>query len=562
MPPAGEISLCAVCDSVFKQSDLLSCPSRSVGLLEILRTNSGHRDATALRALISSLPAELARYDKEIGRLDVLFETLTADRSALQKFYDQCIGVLDAPIRRLPKEVIIEIFSFCNESTVTSHDPIPPSMWAHEAQKELRRVAGGPLVALSQVSTHWREVALGTPLLWSRITLDLRCWELPATSFAHQQMIRLLDLALARSQQTPLAIEVSGIGQCHPVALQHLALVSSRWRSANFVVECDMLRHLSKVAGNLPLLETLRINALTENMETLLEVGKFFSQAPRLRTVDFCGPLVAVGDLPLEQLGCCTYSGLGPEDLVPLLLHMRRLVNSELHIQLNCRTISSALPLHLPPVVSPIEQLNICSVDHGGIESMAVLGELFAALTLPAMERLHLYGASDSGHPLYWPHAEGSALLLRSGSQTALQSLVLHDVVIAECDLLECLGQLPTLKYLFISDHTAVVNTPAHHLITDTLLQRLTPQPATSLVPHLAVADFKTLGRFSDDVLVAFAVQRSLLASAESVFECALLWIPGSTREASPRTCEVLSSLVASGRLMFTGRMYDPEIDS
>ncbi|KAJ7758653.1 hypothetical protein B0H16DRAFT_1370405, partial [Mycena metata] len=273
MPPAEEISLCPACDSVFKRSALLPCPSRSAELLKILRTNSGHGDATAVRALISSLLAELPRYDKEIGRLDAIFETLTADRSALQKLYEQCVGVLDAPIRRLPKEVIVEIFRFCNEPTETCQDPIPPSLWAHEAQRELRRVAGGPLIALSQVCKHWRLITLGTPLLWSKITLDLRCWELPATSFAHQKMIRLLDRALDRSQQTPLDIEVSGIGQCHPQALERLALASPRWRSATFVVECDMLRHLSKVAGKLPLLETLRINALTENVATLLMVG-------------------------------------------------------------------------------------------------------------------------------------------------------------------------------------------------------------------------------------------------------------------------------------------------
>ncbi|KAJ7758652.1 hypothetical protein B0H16DRAFT_1535203 [Mycena metata] len=195
---------------------------------------------------------------------------------------------------------------------------------------------------------------------------------------------------------------------------------------------------------------------------------------------------------------------------------------------------------------------------------MAVLGELFGALTLPALERLNLFGGSPSGHSLHWPHSEGSALLLRSGSQTTLQTLVLHDVVISECDLLECLAQLPSLTYLFISDQAAVGNTPAHHLITDSLLQRLTPQPAFSLVPDLAIADFKTLARFSDEMLVEFATQRCLLIGEESAFECAVLWIPGSTGKANPRApdSELLGELMDSGRIILTERMYDPEIDT
>jgi hypothetical protein len=332
------------------------------------------------------------------------------------------------------------------------------------------------------------------------------------------------------------------------------------------MVECEMLGNLSAVAGSLPLLETLCIEAQNENIETLINVAKFFSHAPRLRRLDFCGPLSAVAQLPLEQLSCCTFSGLGPDDLPSLLSSMDRyqLQDTELHVELNFETLIAALPLDLPSVVSHIEELDICSMEHTGYQSHRVLAEIFSALTLPAMKRLHLYAVQGSGQPLYWPHMEGLALLLRSGSPTRLKSLSLHDVMITERDLLQCLADLPLLQYLFISDHPGLEDLPgkpANHVVTDSLLKRITPgpgSPAECFIPNLEIVDFKTLGTFTDDVLLEFVVQRSLLASVDEPFECALLWVPGHARQLKDQVIGVLKSGMQQGRLVFTSREYDP----
>ncbi|KAJ7659616.1 hypothetical protein DFH06DRAFT_1326623 [Mycena polygramma] len=145
------------------------------------------------------------------------------------------------------------------------------------------------------------------------------------------------------------------------------------------------------------------------------------------------------------------------------------------------------------------------------------------------MERLHLRGG-QSGEPLFWPAVKGRALLQRSGSWNTLHSLKLHDVIIEEGDLLDCLAEVPILRYLFLSDHPhleGVPGNPDHHLVTDSLLTALLPRPAQPLVPHLAIVDFKILGRFSNDVFTVFAVQRTMLTGQGEVFECALLWVPG-----------------------------------
>ncbi|KAJ7189131.1 hypothetical protein C8R46DRAFT_35107 [Mycena filopes] len=571
-----EIPLCSTCNDAFTRSPLLPTPEQFTQLLHILRTDSGHRVHATTLQFMASVRKEIARYDKQLEVFEPIFEKLYADRTVLRQLYDQYSGLANAPVRRLPNEVLVEIFRLCESDARTepSRDPILPQSWDHESKKELRRVGGGHLVALSQVSAHWRHLVLGTPTLWSTITLDLRCWEhaVANPSRAHQQMIELLHLAIVRGQQTPLTIQVTGAGPCHPLALQTLASAAPRWRTARFAVDSELLLHLADITGRLPLLETLQINALAEDVETLREVGRFFASAPRLRSVAFRGPLAAIGDLPIEQLGYCQYNGLVAEDLVPLLLHMQRLPNSELHLQLDCHAIATALPLQLPDVVSPVEEITLYSAAHGGLESGPVLGALFDALTLPEMQRLNLLGTSDmGGHPFHWPHAEARALFLRSGSQEVLQSLSLHDVIIAEHELLDCLRLLPALTYLFISDQAAKLDadgtvTPAHLLITDSLLRQLAP-----LVPRLEIVDMKTLGAFSDQALIEFARHRSALAISASAsghgelapFECVLLWLSGTVRDETQmsHTLAVLRSLVDGGGLIFDARMYDPVVD-
>jgi hypothetical protein len=68
-----------------------------------------------------------------------------------------------APIRRLPFELIAKIFCAFVEN---SHDP---------------SIDGSLLQALFLTCRSWREVALATPQIWSRVCIDFRLWSLNAS---------------------------------------------------------------------------------------------------------------------------------------------------------------------------------------------------------------------------------------------------------------------------------------------------------------------------------------------------------------------------------------------
>ncbi|KAJ7655419.1 hypothetical protein B0H17DRAFT_1146464 [Mycena rosella] len=562
-PWPSQISLCHSCDNdnAFTQSTLLPSATQSAALLAVLRTNCGHSQTAAMRAVIAAAPAELARYSEELARLDTISEPIVAGRKALQKLYDECVCVVRAPVRQLPNEILVEIFSFCRDadtSPTVTLEPVALHHWEHAATAELRRVAGGALVSLAQVCAKWHRVVLGTPQLWSCITLDLRCWTLPVETMRagarHGQMIQLLKAALARGQQTPLTMQVSGVGEFHPHALEVLALSARRWRHVSLAMDCAMLKNLSPVAGNLPLLETFMIQPLSEDEEVLADV--------------ISGPLAVAASLPLAQLQRCGYDGVCPEDLPALLSAMAQLPPaSEFRAQLHLEAIRAVLPLDLPAIESQIGALDIELMKDQNDDSYHALGALFEAITLLQMQRLTIFGMPQVGlhNQLCWPHPAAQALFARSGSRRTLRTLCIPDVVITEAELLECLAELPALEYLFISDHpslAAASNVP-HLLITDSLLEALTPSlanPADCLLPRLKIVEFRTLGRFSDSALLDFVGGRLTLRD-KAGFECAVLWFPGHPRKPDVLTTNYLETWTVEEGLLFICREFDPNED-
>ncbi|KAJ7469276.1 hypothetical protein B0H11DRAFT_1392502 [Mycena galericulata] len=577
LPLPSEISVCDSCDAAFKQSPLLAAAPHHSQFVEILRTNSGGNDslnATELRTIICATPSELERYDLELARLDAIFKEIIAGRNALLCLYNQCVAIVHSPIRKLPHEVLVEIFAYFEQPKDWDLEPVSAPLWDCEAEKEIARVAGGSLVAISQVCWQWRVLALGTPTLWSTINLDMRCWTLPVqtarASALHQKMLSLLKEALERGEQAPLTVNVHGQGACHPHALQTLALAAPRWREATFALDCTMFKNLSASAGNLEQLESLTLYGLHEGPEALGDVMQYFSEAPKLRSVAFFGPVDAVAWLPLEQLTSCTYNGVGPQDLVPLFTQMVRFSSpASLQVQLNFMAIAASFPLELLAVVSLVEALDIYSMQHEGPDSEHVLDAIFGVLTLPNLQRLSFHGMPDYGQclrPLQWPHTAALSLFARSASLDNLHSLLLHDVLLTQRELLHCLTKLPALTHLFISDHQRRdglhTNAP-HYLITDSLFAALSPPTKSGanalLLPRLEILEMRSLGGFKSDLLLRLLTKRTEEAGIEGRFECALLWFPGYPIFMDYVVETKLRDLTRRGELMFTCREFDPE---
>jgi len=93
---------------------------------------------------------------------------------------------LSSPICKLPPETLIEIFAvYCGRHSL-SINPMSISV---------------PMLALSQICSLWRNIAISTASLWSSINVDL-C----SRGKGRGQPHALVELYIARSKSNPLSI--------------------------------------------------------------------------------------------------------------------------------------------------------------------------------------------------------------------------------------------------------------------------------------------------------------------------------------------------------------------
>ena len=133
---------------------------------------------------ISAAQADILRLDGEITRLNAVLDGLTRKRDALQT-YTHLHTALVAPIRRLPPEVLSEIFLHYNDENNISKF----------------RLNTAPL-QLGGVCSRWRTIALSTPRLWTSFALDIRPKYLKSDTI-------LAKTWLARAGRCPLTIRLA-----------------------------------------------------------------------------------------------------------------------------------------------------------------------------------------------------------------------------------------------------------------------------------------------------------------------------------------------------------------
>ncbi|KAJ6568911.1 hypothetical protein B0H19DRAFT_938619, partial [Mycena capillaripes] len=120
-----------------------------------------------LASTISTISEQLARYENEIPRLRAQLEQAEADCAALKEHYDAVRSLL-APIRRLPSEVLVQIFRGCEDPPDEDPDTVEPATEDPDSSlhNQMARLARQPLLTLSQVCIRWHGIVMGTPTLW------------------------------------------------------------------------------------------------------------------------------------------------------------------------------------------------------------------------------------------------------------------------------------------------------------------------------------------------------------------------------------------------------------
>ncbi|KAK6981143.1 hypothetical protein R3P38DRAFT_3115248 [Favolaschia claudopus] len=515
--------------TAFIRTELLSLLPQKTRIRE--NTRSYSPPPTDLRSIIDSISPELSRYDAEISRLRAELKILEEDRLELETFHDECNSLLSF-IRRLPPEILSHIFAQHDlASTPILDDAQPPQPPLPTA---FLRLAHGPLMVVSQVCTRWHDIVLGTPVLWESVDLESILWDTSDRITA--KMMGILEEVLTRGRKTSLfiAIRTERGTPLHSPSLELLAKHAERWEWMSITGYSLDLTGLSAARGNMP-----RLTSLALYGDFTAEAVSTFTDAPRLESGEFAftpGPWNVLHHLPLSQirslvfwepLGTAAVFGNSAFPCLSLLSHLAAPVDFALRLTpTNFHSIWELTP-PIPHTTSNISSLLIELLQRFPPHLIGVtVAKILDSLTLPAIKQIE-FEAEQYSVP--WPRHEFLALGKRSGFSTQLQALHLWDVVITQSELIECLGELPVLERLALSDFAAdiVSDAPEHLLITDDLLVALEDR---SIVPRLANLGLQGLLKFDNELLLKLILLRlDLLGDGQ--FDVELYWLKGCFRE-------------------------------
>ncbi|KAJ7453185.1 hypothetical protein FB451DRAFT_673074 [Mycena latifolia] len=353
-----------------------------------------------------------------------------------------------SPIRRLPPEILGEIFAFSVHSTYYFGD-------VSEVSGPLSHQA--PWV-FTRVCRRWAAVALGTPGLWSMVSLDL-------DRLGERGAVSMTKLWLARSRNLPLTIKIFHDSDAldRPRLDSHLVLDavmqhSERWQNAYISISLPLLFQLANLHGRLAALTTLTITvdiaALQDRCGDLVPLRRTFIEAPQLTA--FCASfwddrlLRSPFAFPLHQLTRLSTTFTSSAEALCTLRKLSNIVDCRLQYEEH-----EALPLACVPILLPhLRVLTIqTTLEQDDPVEMQHTDSLLNYLKTPRLEDLSTHNTADADAVL--------ALFARSGCAGSLRSLRFYLDPSRGDMFLTLLQRLPRLATLELGDFNGALTAPA-----------------------------------------------------------------------------------------------------
>ncbi|KAJ7626040.1 hypothetical protein FB45DRAFT_1084873 [Roridomyces roridus] len=379
-----------------------------------------------------------------------------------------------APIRRIPREVLSEIF-------------LQPSL--HESPRARSpKFSHRGTNAILAVSHHWRETILSTAEFWAQFDVAL-----PGNSNGAS----LLELYLKRSKQAPLSIAVLAWGAgpiWHARILQLLISSCERWAHLYLETGSAGLPALSPLRGHLPLLSSLDLHLhsgwmpLDTPQSSATAQPDAFEVAPCLTTLTLnvrnfpITPLLPL--LPQPQIKNLVIGNLDSLLFAKDFPDLRILSFSRTSMKFGMDGLSSAVEISAPVLHAfPL---------------------MLKFITAPAVRLLDLDTKLGIDNHTTLSMDIWTPFIRRSACRP--HTLQLHNLVIPSRDLLPMLTDLPNLHTLVLRD----LGRP--DAITTNLLTQLTLSPSgagTMIFPELTNLTIVGSYIFTNVSLLAMLESRS-----------------------------------------------------
>ncbi|KAK0445995.1 uncharacterized protein EV420DRAFT_1716622 [Desarmillaria tabescens] len=185
---------------------------------------------------------EIAKLERLQSWYDAQFRDIQLHRSTVLKALENRKSIY-APIRRLPRDLLIEVFhSVCD------------TWWQGADEDELRDSLdlSGPLWALSRVCGLWRDTLHTSPASWAR------CVAVKTPFSKHAP--KILQTCLEHTGEHPLTLQALCDSDMPTEAGEIISLLAQtcyRWKN---VYICTSTHHLESISPHLPILQVIQID--------------------------------------------------------------------------------------------------------------------------------------------------------------------------------------------------------------------------------------------------------------------------------------------------------------
>ncbi|KAJ7608996.1 hypothetical protein FB45DRAFT_945541 [Roridomyces roridus] len=285
-------------------------PQTAARHMKLMQTNDPPVGITPayLRDVLSKTSSRLGVLDGEISRLRVQLQQLEEEHLLLSDYHRNTSSIL-SPLRRVPDEIIAEIFAWTMPSP---------------AESEGFDVTQSPWI-LGHISSHWRAIALSIPSLWSMVSIR-------PGSAANPLPMAELQLRRARNLKIHFYGDEDEDATEQLNLFNFLARHSAVWEELSIQLTTFLVPRLVALRGRLPLLRRLWIQWDREGSDRGVDSIQCFDNAPSLVDVGSIGesrfiPIL----LPAHQL--TSYRVDGPwREHQSLLKAARNLVEARIVI--------------------------------------------------------------------------------------------------------------------------------------------------------------------------------------------------------------------------------------